>query len=125
MSEKPVSRQVRWARKKRDLILSVLGGKCVFCGITTNLTFDCIRATGDRHHRLSSVARVTYYVEQMRRGNLQVLCHSCNSKKGAGSQPPYLPSFRICPKMTAVSDSNLKSSQPHLQGSGAGLDACN
>lgn len=71
----------------------VLGGKCVFCGLTSNLTFDCIRPTGDGHHRLSSVARVTYYREQMRRGNLQLLCAGCNSRKGARPQPAYVPSI--------------------------------
>lgn len=76
-------------------MLRVLGERCVRCGLTTNLTFDCIRPTGDRHHRMSSVQRVTYYCEQMRRGNIQVLCHNCNSKKGADSQAPYYASVAL------------------------------
>lgn len=87
--DKPVSRQVRWARAKRAWMVSVLGGKCVACGSDACLTFDCIRPTGGRHHRLSSVARITFYMEQMRRGNLQVLCHDCNSAKGAGENEKY------------------------------------
>ncbi len=69
-------------------MLKILGEKCVRCGETSNLTFDCIKPCGGRHHRLSSVARVTFYMEQMRRGNVQILCHSCNSKKGSKEQPP-------------------------------------
>lgn len=72
-------------------MLGVLGGKCAKCKVTNNLTFDCIRPTGGHHHRLSSVARITYYLEQMRRGNLQVLCHDCNSRKGAKTEEKYQP----------------------------------
>lgn len=67
-------------------MLRVLGAKCKACGTDKCLTFDCIHPTGDRHHRLSSVNRITYYLKQMRAGNLQVLCSACNSAKGA-SQP--------------------------------------
>lgn len=89
MSDQKGSRQTRWAREKRAWMMAVLGGKCVRCALTTNLTFDCIRPTGDRHHRMSSVQRVTYYMRQMRAGNLQVLCHACNSAKGATHQDAY------------------------------------
>jgi hypothetical protein len=76
-------------------MLRVLGEKCVRCGLTTNLTFDCIRPTGGRHHRLSSVARVTFYMQQMRRGNIQILCHTCNSRKGATAQAPLYASVAL------------------------------
>lgn len=80
-----------WAQTKRAHLMRVLGGKCVRCGLTTNLTFDCIRATGGAHHRLSSVNRMTFYYGQWRMGNLQILCHGCNSAKGAKAQERYLP----------------------------------
>jgi 5-methylcytosine-specific restriction endonuclease McrA len=32
---------------------------------------------------------VTYYKREMAKGNVQLLCHSCNSKKGASIQPRY------------------------------------
>lgn len=68
-----------------------LGAKCVRCGVENCLTFDCIKPTGDRHHRMSSVQRVSYYRHQMRMGNIQLLCHSCNAKKGAMEQPALIP----------------------------------
>ena len=70
-------------------MIRVLGGTCRGCGASVCLTFDCIKPTGDKHHRLSSVGRVCYYRDQMRRGNLQLLCASCNSKKGANPEPPF------------------------------------
>jgi hypothetical protein len=69
--------------------MAILGRRCVMCGITTNLTFDCIRATGGAHHKLSSPSRMSFYLAQFRRGNLQVLCHDCNSRKGAKPMPKY------------------------------------
>ena len=69
----------------------VLGARCVSCGTDQCLTFDCIRPTGDHHHRLSSVGRVCYYRDQMRRGNVQLLCSLCNSKKGTKANPVYRP----------------------------------
>lgn len=83
------SRQCEWAAKERERIMQILGKRCRRCGVDFCLTFDCIKPTGDGHHRLSSVARMTYYREQFRRGNLQVLCSSCNSKKGATAEARY------------------------------------
>ena len=74
-------------------MIAILGGKCRACGATNCLTFDCIKPTGDEHHRLSSVGRVCYYEAQMRRGNVQLLCSECNSKKGAKPEP----AFRVLP----------------------------
>lgn len=69
--------------------MTVLGPFCAHCGSVNCLTFDCIRPTGDAHHRLSSVARMTYYVRQFNAGNLQVLCSACNTRKGGGSAVRY------------------------------------
>jgi hypothetical protein len=91
MEPKQPSRQVKWAIKERLRMMFILGGKCVFCPATECLTFDCIKPTGDRHHRMSSVQRMSYYREQMRRGNLQILCHTCNTRKGAKEQPAIIP----------------------------------
>jgi len=84
------SRQVKWAQNKRSWMIRILGGKCARCQTTECLTFDCIRPQGGKHHRLSSVGRMTFYAQQMRMGNLQLLCSACNSKKGAREQPRYI-----------------------------------
>lgn len=83
-------RQTEWARRKREEMIAVLGGRCVDCGTTACLTFDCIVPTGNAHHKLSSSQRVSYYVRQLRLGNLTVRCSLCNSKKGAKILPRYL-----------------------------------
>lgn len=90
MSKSTVSRQVVWAGKKRAHLMQVLGAKCAHCGTTGGLTFDCIRPTGPAHHRLSSVNRMTFYVQQFRAGNLQVLCVTCNSRKSNKENPRYV-----------------------------------
>jgi len=72
-------------------MMATLGGICRACGATNCLTFDCIKPMGGQHHKLSSVGRVCFYREQLRRGNVQLLCSSCNSKKGAKPNPVYRP----------------------------------
>lgn len=89
MGQPTISRQAVWAKKKRAHLLEVLGPICKHCGAVNCLTFDCIRPMGDAHHRLSSVARMTFYVRQFNEGNLQVLCSSCNTKKGGGPNTRY------------------------------------
>lgn len=85
------SRQATWASNEKLRMKIILGGKCVICGIRECLTFDCIVPTGHEHHRIGSTARVTFYREQMRKGNLQLLCSAHNSSKGALPMPRYIP----------------------------------
>lgn len=76
-------RQKEWARRARMDLLVVLGGQCVCCGTTQDLEFDCIAPAGDRHHRLDTSARMSFYRSQhYHHANLQILCRTCNSKKG-------------------------------------------
>lgn len=77
-------------QRRRKILFLTLGEKCVHCGATDALTFDCIRPTGPRHHRMSSARRISYYFDQARRGNLQVLCFECNVRKGAKPNPCYV-----------------------------------
>ena len=79
------------AESRRQWLLAALGPVCVKCGATNCLTFDCIRPTGDDHHRMNKSNRMTYYTRQATQGNLQVLCSDCNSRKGSKPQPKYLP----------------------------------
>lgn len=34
---------------------------------------------------------MTFYMREFRKGNLQVLCHDCNSRKGANLEGRYRP----------------------------------
>jgi 5-methylcytosine-specific restriction endonuclease McrA len=63
-------------------MILMLGGACSACGSTTSLEFDCRTPCGDRHHRMTAPARVSFYRAQMRAGNVQLLCKVCNSLKG-------------------------------------------
>lgn len=94
-----VSRQAVWARRKREHLMNVLGPFCADCGSVNCLTFDCIRPMGDAHHRLSSVARMTFYVRQFNAGNLQVLCSACNTKKGGSPKERYKNVVSLVPSL--------------------------
>lgn len=85
------SRQAIWAANEKFRLRVILGGRCARCGLQHCLTFDCIKPTGDKHHRMGSTARVAFYKAQMAKGNLQLLCSACNSAKGASPQPRYVP----------------------------------
>lgn len=74
--------QKEWARRARANLLALLGPSCAYCGSVHGLTFDCISPKGDRHHRMDTSARMSFYRGQERAGNLQVLCLTCNSRKG-------------------------------------------
>ncbi len=74
-------RQKEWAALARKTLLSSLGEKCANCGSTKDLTFDCIRPKGHRHHTLEPSARMSFYRAEASQGNLQVLCRPCNASK--------------------------------------------
>jgi hypothetical protein len=63
-------------------MIAILGGYCASCGTNDTLEFDCIEPVGDRHHRMTAPARISFYRAQMRAGNVQLLCQQCNSLKG-------------------------------------------
>ena len=67
-----------------------MGGKCAHCGSKIDLTFDCIKPMGHDHHGWSTDKRMTFYRQQARLCNLQILCAHCNSRKQAFANPPYL-----------------------------------
>jgi hypothetical protein len=71
-----------WAAAARARMKLILGGFCASCGSKDMLEFDCIEPAGDRHHRMTAPARISFYRAQMRMGNVQLLCQQCNSLKG-------------------------------------------
>lgn len=81
------ARQKEWARRAKVALMAELGGKCVECGTTANLTFDCIIPQGDKHHRLDMARRISFYRKQhYEHKNVQLLCKSDNEKK-SDNQP--------------------------------------
>lgn len=80
-----------WAKKKRFELFFRLGGACRNCGSTRHLEFDCIEPKGDRHHRLSACDRVSFYYQQFRSGNLQLLCkYVCHKAKSLKEHQAWL-----------------------------------
>ena len=75
------ARQKDWARRARANLLATLSAVCANCGRTDDLTFDCIRPTGHKHHTFDTSARMSFYRRQHAEGNLQVLCKNCNGNK--------------------------------------------
>lgn len=76
-------RQKIWARRARSRLVEILGGRCKCCGTDEGLELDCIVPMGHFHHRMDSSARISFYRQQHREGNLQVLCSDCHTAKTA------------------------------------------
>ncbi len=79
-------RQKLWAKTARLNLLLELGMYCKKCGREDNLTFDCIEARGDSHHRLDTERRICFYRREHKAGNIQVLCKDCNEKKAVAER---------------------------------------
>jgi 5-methylcytosine-specific restriction endonuclease McrA len=75
------ARQKIWAKKRKASQFEELGGKCISCDATENLERDCIVPQGDAHHKMSTDQRTSFYNQQMRAGNVQLLCSKCHTKK--------------------------------------------
>jgi len=76
-------RQRLWAARVYAEIVSELGGRCVACGATDELSLDHIKPDGVVKSRLEWSWRVSVYRREAAAGLLQVLCRKCNSRKNA------------------------------------------
>jgi hypothetical protein len=76
-----------WARKRRLYLRRLLGMKCAVCGSRDyrKLEFDVIKSVGSKHHRIEWSWRMSFYYQQYKLNNLQLLCgnssQSCHNKK--------------------------------------------
>ena len=86
-------RQRIWAKKKRLELRRLLGMKCAQCGSKDyrKLEFDVIIPQGGKHHKMEWSWRMSFYYQQFRKNNLQLLCGqkvgSCHNKKTINEQP--------------------------------------
>lgn len=82
-------RQRQWARRKRLELRRLLGMRCAVCGSRDyrKLEFDVIVPIGnnDHHRKMEWSWRMSFYFQQYKRKNLQLLCGqskgSCHDKK--------------------------------------------
>jgi 5-methylcytosine-specific restriction endonuclease McrA len=88
-------KQRMWAKKARAKLMLELGSACAECGVTGMelemrppngkqiiLEFDCIEGRGDDHHRGNAEARMIFYRKEHSQKNIQILCTTCNARKG-------------------------------------------
>lgn len=78
-------RQRQWAAKWTIKLRLLLGGKCIDCGTTEDLHFDCIYPQGDHHHRIEWSWRMSFYRKQYAQNNLALRCEKCNGRKAANN----------------------------------------
>ena len=72
----------RWRELVRQDLLELMGERCAFCGSTDDLTFDHLRARDWKLEKVGSVQRMRIFRKEFWAGKLQLLCRSCNSRKG-------------------------------------------
>jgi len=82
-----VRRNKRRAVTRRRNLIAKLGGKCVECGAVGNLEIDHIEGRTWDIRSKGSDSRVAIYEREAEEGKLQILCKSCNSRKGAHGFP--------------------------------------
>lgn len=77
-------RQKVWAAKARDALMAKLGGKCVKCGATDNLTFDCKIPQGHEHHRMSFDRRMSFIARRTK----SATCNYCVNRTMTRRETP-------------------------------------
>jgi hypothetical protein len=80
-------RQRDWARRAYDRLIVELGGVCAECGSASGLTIDHIDGCDYYHQNYEWSYRISVYRREAKEGKLQVLCWTCNQKKGRPDLP--------------------------------------
>jgi len=94
--------QARNYATRRAALVTLLGGKCAYCGTTHKLELDAIHGHIQQPRTLNRWTRVRMYEADRRNGNLRVLCRRCNASRGAlrllgPDNPLALPEGQPCP----------------------------
>ena len=68
--------------KKRQILTEAIGDCCSFCGTKENLELDHINPKVGGHHKARGHkgmnTSIRHLTDQLERGNLRWLCHSCH-----------------------------------------------
>ncbi len=67
--------------KIRKHFIKLLGGKCAYCQTKENLEFDHIIPCLSDMSKMSRSKREWHWFDEYSKGNLQLLCASCNNIK--------------------------------------------
>lgn len=79
----PSNRNVAWYRRERAAWVAKLGGKCAHCGSTEELEFDHETPRDWDPAKTSRWQRLRNYIKDIKAGKIkQLLCRSCNARKG-------------------------------------------
>lgn len=70
----------KYYHKRRNELLSKLGGKCVKCGSTEHLEFDHINSV-EKRFNISDLLNRSKQETETELQKCQLLCHSCHTKK--------------------------------------------
>jgi len=74
---------------RRAFLVIKLGGKCRMCGSTEELELDHPNGKDYEARKLSPQMRMKRYEENYENGQLDLLCHNCNSRDGALNKDFY------------------------------------
>lgn len=74
--------------KIRKHFIKLLGGECAFCHTKEDLQFDHISPCKTWMSKMSRSKREWHWFDEYTKGNLQLLCKSCNNIKN-DSYPIY------------------------------------
>lgn len=69
-------------RADRNNLIYYLGGKCAHCGSKENLEFDHLGPKDWEPEDLNRWTRLKRYEKEYDKGKIQLLCSTCNKKKG-------------------------------------------
>ena len=76
-----LKRRKLFAARKAALVAQ-LGGKCAECGTSDDLTFDHLFPRDWHPRSVHATKRLRIYAEEAAAGKIQLLCGTCNSRKG-------------------------------------------
>ena len=74
--------QREWAKRVRKELVKQLGGKCKECGTKHDLEFDHLAPRDWVPREKDPSWRMSIIRREIRKGLIQLLCSSCNSRKG-------------------------------------------
>lgn len=80
-----MTKRYQHAAEIRAYIKAQLGGVCAVCGVKDGLQFHLVVGAGREHHLMSGKDRAHFYLHELNRKNLRLLCARCHSANTVGA----------------------------------------